>query len=484
MSKRPNFLIFMSDHMNADVVNGNSCYMPNAKKLAKEGILFKNAYCPTAHCCPSRATFFTGVYPSKHGIYNNVLTPTAIHSKLNSGVITFSELLKLAGYRLIFTGKWHVSAEENPVDRGWEELMVTCKKTDFCGNSIIDWRNDANTKDSDDSRQRGQILRPGWGDYQLYKTLPTDDCIEKYDYKVVDSAIQIIPELARDTKPWCLYVGVNGPHDPYVVPEQFVKLYDSKQVKLPHNFIDNLEDKPRIYQRLRQERFGQLTEDEVREAIAHYWAYCSMEDALFGEILKKLEETGQMDNTVIVFLSDHGDYCGAHGLFTKGVPSFREAYNIPCIIRYPKGINNPCCEVNEFVSLADFTPTFLELADVSVPDNLTGRSIVPFLKGEVPKNCPDAFYSQFNGVELYYTQRIVATKDFKYVFNGFDFDELYDLKNDPYELVNLSQNKNYEEAKHNLVKKMWKFAMQENDEIMFNQYITVGLAPWGPKDAI
>ena len=92
---------------------------------------------------------------------------------------------------------------------------------------------------------------------------------------------------------------------------------------MPPNFIDNLEDKPRIYQRLRQERFGQLTEDEVREAIAHYWAYCSMEDALFGEVLKKLEETGQMENTVIVFLSDHGDYCGAHGLFTKGVPSFQ-----------------------------------------------------------------------------------------------------------------------------------------------------------------
>ena len=121
----------------------------------------------------------------------------------------------------------------------------------------------------------------------------------------------------------------------------------------------------------------------------------------------------------------------------------------------------------------------MDIAGVSIPENLTGRSIVPFLKGEVPKNWPDAFYSQFNGVELYYTQRIVATKDFKYVFNGFDFDELYDLKNDPYELVNLSQNKNYEEAKHNLVRKMWKFAMQENDEIIFNQYITVGLAPWG-----
>ena len=140
-------------------------------------------------------------------------------------------------------------------------------------------------------------------------------------------------------------------------------------------------------------------------------------------------------------------------------------------------------EVEEFVTLADFAPTFMELAGVPVSDGLTGRSFAPFLRGETPPAWPDAFHSQFNGVELYYTQRMVATKDFKYVYNGFDFDELYDLRNDPHEMVNLSEDEGYREVKRDLVKRMWRFA-GEQDEIIFNPYATTALAPWGPAEGL
>src|SRR5690606_13907425 len=98
---------------------------------------------------------------------------------------------------------------------------------------------------------------------------------------------------------------------------------------------------------------------------------------LFGEVLNALDASGQADNTLVIFLSDHGDYMGAHGLFLKGVAAFREAYHIPCIMRWPAGIEAPGRTVDAFITLADFAPTFLELAGVPIPEGLTGRSLVP-----------------------------------------------------------------------------------------------------------
>jgi arylsulfatase A-like enzyme len=481
----PNFLIFMVDQMQGQVLQpGHPCQMPHAARLAREGVTFCQAYAPAAHCCPARATFLTGLYPSRHGIYNNVLTPTAIHRGLNPGVVTFSEGLREAGYALAWAGKWHVTAEENPSDRGWEELLVTAGRGDSHHSPIAQWQRQP--LDPPGPRQRGQILRPGWGSYSLYGSYPTDGPPERHhpDYPVVQAAVQALPRLAQRGQPWCLYVGVTGPHDPFRVPERFARLYDPHQVPLPPNFPDPLEDKPRIYRRMRQQVWGQLTPEEVREAIAHYWAYCSLEDVLLGEVLEALEATGQAEDTCVVFLSDHGDYAGAHGHFCKGVPAFREAYHIPCIVRYPRGVVQPGREVHAFVTLADLAPTFLELAGLSVPPGLTGRSLLPFLRREVPPDWPEAFYSQFNGVELYYTQRMVATQEFKYVFNGFDDDELYDLRRDPHETVNRASDPDYQEIKRDLVGRMWRFAAREQDELLFNRYITVALVPWGPQEGL
>jgi arylsulfatase A-like enzyme len=319
----------------------------------------------------------------------------------------------------------------------------------------------------------------------LYKSYPTHTSkgYEAHpDYKVIQSALDALPKLAAQAAPWFLFVGPLGPHDPFEVPERFVQLYDPASIPLPPSFHDTLEDKPRVYQRMRRQYWGQLSEDEVRDSIRHYWAYCTLEDALFGEILDALDATGQAENTLVLRMSDHGDYAGAHGLYLKGVPAFREAYNIVTIARWPRGLKRPNREVDDFVTLADFAPTFLDLAGAPLPGHLTGRSLVPFFNDERPADWPDAFFTQFNGVELYYTQRSVTTHAFKYVYNGFDFDEFYDLRNDPHEMINLNDHPDYQESKHDLVRRMWRFAAREND-IIFNPYGTVALAPWGPADA-
>ena len=484
---RPNILIYMTDQEQGAVIGADHpCLTPYATRLAQEGIHFTRAYCPTAHCCPSRATFMTGLYPSRHGIYNNVSNPTAIHRALNDGVTLFSEALKTSGYRLAYSGKWHVTDAENPADRGWDEIMVTAGKGSYMHRSIRDWETMAQQPPTDEPRKRGEIVRPGWGNVQLYRTVPAGGP-KGYegtgDYRTVKAAVDAIPQLAAGDEPWFLFVGPNGPHDPYVVPEPFVRQYDPAGIELPPSFGDTLEDKPRVYRRMRRQFWNQLSEDEVRESIAHYWGYCTMMDALFGELLEALERTGQAENTLVLRLSDHGDYMGSHGLYLKGVPAFREAYHIVGAARWPRGIAAPGRVVDEFVTLADFAPTFQELAGAPVPDDLTGRSLASFLQGDAPGDWPDAFYSQFNGVELYYTQRVVETREHKYVYNGFDDDEFYDLERDPHEMVNVADRPEYEDAKHELVRKMWRFAGKEAD-IIFNPYGTVALAPWGPADAL
>ena len=487
MPRRPNILILMSDQEQGDLVDPNHpCRTPHSDSLAREGVRFGRARTPATHCCPARASFFSGVYPSHHGVFNNVSNPTAIHRGLNAGVTLFSEPLREAGYRLAFAGKWHVSDAENPADRGWEELHITAGKGSYMHRSFADWRGHAAEPEPSGERRRGEIRRPGWGTLQLYDSYP--DAGERGyedhpDYRVIRSALAALPDLAAGDEPWCLFVGLVGPHDPYVVPERYARMYDPASVPLPASYDDDLSDKARVCQRQRQQYWGQLSPDEVREAIAHYWGFGTMVDDMFGEVLDALDATGQADDTLVLRMSDHGDYCGAHGLFMKGVAPFREAYHVPAIARWPNGIAGPGRTVDEFVTLADFAPTILELAGVPDAYPMDGRSLAPFLRDEEPSEWPDAFCSQFNGVELYYSQRIVETKAHKYVYNGFDFDELYDLERDPAETVNVADRPEYEAVKRDLVRRMWRFGERTADFI-FNPYGTVALAPWGPADAL
>ncbi|MHB8889682.1 MAG: sulfatase-like hydrolase/transferase [Acidobacteriaceae bacterium] len=515
---RPNILIFMPDQTQSQLVlPGYPCLTPNVDRFASQGVMFPNAFCPAPHCCPSRASFQTGLYPSEHGVFNNVSTDTAIHANPYPGTRFFSEILRDSGYELDYSGKWHVARDISPQDAGWTNSYTPRTKKSkhwfVPGRERRDsaWSEARAELSETGPRKPGEVFRPGWGNVELYKTLPPQAgnifAGREGDYQPVIAGTEKLKRLAHGAHPWALMVSNSGSHDLYDVPKHFVDMYDPKSIDLPPNFRDTLEDKPRIYQRMRYQYWAQLSDDEIRKSIAHYWAKTTMQDALFGLLLDTLEKTGQADNTIVVYVSDHGDYAGAHGVWAKGVPSFREGYNIPCVIRWPKGIANPGRQVDAFVSTTDFAPTFLEAAGIPSSDiKMSGKSLLPWLRGETPANWRDAIFSQLNGVELYYTQRIVMTKDYKYVYNGFDYDELYDLKQDPHEMVNLAfpdvkqsraiveQGKGYgngsdvawpplsphlAEVRRDMLKRMWKFAQEHKDQI-FNPYITVAMAPFGP----
>jgi arylsulfatase A-like enzyme len=471
----------MTDHQRADtVLPEHPAITPNLDRLASEGLTFTNVYCPSPHCCPSRATFHTGLYPSRHGVWNNVCIDQALTRGLKDGVRCWSEGLAEAGYNLAFTGKWHVSTLTSPGDHGWRELS-------FSGNQPREhhtaWEAYENIAGEPEPAERGegQILRPGYGTYTLYGSY--DHPPAGADERSIAEGEAALPELAAGDAPWCLFVGLGGPHDPYRVPRRFLDLYRLEDVPLPAAYEDTFADKPQVYKRMRDMRFGQLSEREVREAVRHFWAYCTYLDELFGRLLAALEATGQADDTLVLYCSDHGDYCGEHGLFAKGIPCFNGAYHVPGTIRWPAGGADPGSRVDELVSLADFAPTFTELAGAEPKQTFTGRSLVLFLRGEAPDDWRDEIHTQCNGVELYYTQRSVRTRTHKYVFNGFDVDELYDLAKDPNELVNVADDPAYAAVKRDLVRPMWGFARREEDGAV-NGYITVSLAPYGPAEAL
>lgn len=482
---KPNILIFMTDQQQAQVIaETHPCRMPHVEKFAREGLTFDRAYTTMAHCCPSRASFFTGLYPSEHGIHNNVSTATAIQKELNPGVETFGEKLRDAGYSLHFSGKWHISADENPADRGWDELKVNAGKDVFMGATIDTWRSKDVSVKTHAKRKPGELLRPGWDEFVLYGT-SEKSYEETDDYEVVANAKERLVELAGAEQPWCMYVGVLGPHDPFIVPSKYASMYDANEIELPPNYYDSLATKPRIYQRMRQV-WGQLSEHEVKESIAHYWGYCTMVDDLFGEVLETLERTGQADNTMVVFLSDHGESGGAHGLYLKGISPYEETYRIPCVIRWPEGINEPGRHVRSLVSIMDVAPTLMEIAEAGlVNGGGSGLSLLPWLRNEDVKaeQWRDAVFNQCNGVEILYTQRMVRTERYKFVYNPCDFDELYDLQDDPYEMVNIADNPKHKPLVAKLYRKMWSEAAASGDRI-FNQYPSIAMAAIGPALAI
>jgi arylsulfatase A-like enzyme len=478
LPKQPNILFIMTDQERADVIMpGHICKTPNVERLMKEGVTFTHAFTPMTHCCPARASLMTGQMPSKHGIFNNVQNTSAIHMDLNPGCETWSEKLREADYDLAYTGKWHVSAETDPADCGWEELDIIATGTYN--------RHDSEPylglpREDPIPRKRGELTYPGYGRRQFYGTL--DEEVEDMgDYRYLHAGMDRMEDLARKTRPWCLFVGFCGPHGPFVIPEKYATMYDAADMELPPSYGDEMENKSQYYKRMR-DKYTEFSDDEVREVMAHYYGYCTMMDDMLGELLDKLEETGQADNTLVIFTSDHGELCGDHGLYAKGIAPFDGAYRIPFVARWPEGIKNPGRTVDEIVNLCDFSPTLTELADAEPTADPSGKSMVPFLRDETPTDWPDAFYNQCNGVECYITQRMVRTHKWKLVYTPTNVDELYDLENDPHEMVNLIDDPKLEEVKKELFIKLWRKATEERDYM--SGYHTQSLAPYGPAFAL
>ncbi len=480
MKAPPNFLIFMTDQQRADTAPPfRGAQMPALERFARESLAFSAAYTVSPHCCPSRASFFTGQLPTRHGVWNNVGVPNALSRGPRPGTRFFSDALLEAGYRLDFSGKWHVSAECRPEASGWNvparqrgrEMAAPRAET---ARAVWEAYRKLAAQPGGAPRKPGEIQRPGYPPYTHYGE--TENPFGDGD--VVADALATFAERGSGSQPWCQFVGTLGPHDPYKVPRAFLDRYPAGSVRLPANFEDAMAEAPALYRRMRRV-FAALPPEEHAEALRHYLALCSYEDFLFGQVLEALERSGQAENTVVLYCSDHGDYAGEHGLWTKGLPAYESAYHIPLLIRWPAGLQRPGEVCDRFVSLTDLAPTFLELAGCAPQPALDGRSLAPFLRGEDPADWRRESLRMSNGNELYGIQRSLRTERWKLVFNGFDEDELYDLATDPGETRNRAADPACAPIRRELYSRLWSQLAAAEDDCT-NGYIAVGLAEYGP----
>jgi choline-sulfatase len=321
------------------------------------------------------------------------------------------------------------------------------------------------------------IKQKGYRDLTLYGV--TDEPVEATrEYFVYSQGIKFLQQAAKEPqRPFLLFLSTEAPHDPYIAVREYYERYDPAEIPQPVSFDDTLSDRSPIYRRL-QSVWDELEWEQFAEATACYYAACSMIDDQIGRLLATLDELGQRENTIIVFCSDHGDFLGAHRLFTKGIPPFEEAYRVPLIMNGP-GIHAGK-QIPQIMSLLDVGPTMMALTGV-VGFDCHGRSLLPILTVDNPDWRSEA-YAEMHGQRFAYTQRILWQEQYKYVFNTIGDDEFYNLAVDPYELKNLAWESRYQDVIETMAARMWAIMRETDDFNMVNaQDAMYRFAPVGPN---
>jgi arylsulfatase A-like enzyme len=476
MKKQPNILFFMTDQMQGRVLDPqHPCDTPHIERLMARGVRFSRAYTPNAVCSPARASLMTGLLPHNHGVLEVVHVVDDDQCVLRTDRRHWAQRLSEAGYHNGYFGKWHVERSNDLNSFGWH---------------VDGGRESPLYRDS--SRQ--QLAGEKDSAYSLrFDLREPSGYREGLFYGVVNSppenrgmgitthlAHQFIEEAIDRNEPWCCMVSLTEPHDPFVCGQEAYELYDIDAIELPVNAEDTLQDKPGLYRKLAA-CWAHMTAVEKKEAMACYWGSISEIDAQLGRLLDLLEKTGQLDDTIVVFTSDHGELLGAHGLYCKNISAFEEVYHIPLVISGEQVRSGAVSSAR--VGLHDIGPTLLEMVGCQPLSDLDSRSFAGVLQADKDTEFTTGF-AEYHGGRYRLTQRIYWRDDWKFIFNGFDYDELYDLKNDPHELVNLAALPAYGEKRHELMREVWQHIKTSGDTSLLNShYPALRLANCGP-DAV
>jgi len=469
MPSRPNVLFLMNDHTNARATApGSPCIKPNLDRLAGEGVRFGRCYTTNAICSPARASLMTATYPSTHGMWDCTHTQRREWVNVSPRLTYWSQPLAEAGYVNGYFGKWHVEQTYELEPFGWHEISHErsgegtphARFEPIAGTEVVQ-------------------KTAGYRDYLM--AAAGDDGGRTVTHPAFDKGIDFIERHAGGDRPFCCFVSTAEPHDPYVPPKQFLDMYDVANVPVSETLRAEPVGKPELLKRMRAV-WRDFSDDDWRRISACYWATITFLDSQVGRILDALRRTGQYDNTLIVFTSDHGDMLGGHGLATKGVgTAYEEVYNIPLIVKPPEGADGRE-DAGNLTSLVDVGPTILDYCRAEPIADAHGRSLRGLLDdpgGSLERR--DA-YAEFFGQRFVYTQRIVWHGDWKYVFSPGGIDELYNLADDPHERHNLAGEPAHRDVLIDLCKRMWRKMRDIGDESLFGtHYATLRTAPIGPN---
>ena len=477
MSKRPNILLFVTDGMQGRVLTKDHvCHTPNHDRVAERGVAFRRAYTPTPTCSPARASLMTGLLAHNHGVLQVEHCVDDDQSVLRTEKPHWAQRLVKAGYRTGYFGKWHIERSSELEDFGWQ--VNGCERRDLYSSASRDLTR-SEEDHLDEKVQRWQTDAPGYEPRLHYAV--TDVPVQERRVSIAARlAKEFLGEALEQTQPWCCCVSYPYPNEAMICSRETFDMYDVDHIDLPPNLNDELANRPAIYRRT-QQLWRDITDRQWQEARACYYARITEVDSQLGMLLDQIESAGQMKNTVVVATSDHGKYVGGHGMEAHNFGAFEEIYNIPLLVSAPNAARGLSTEAR--VGLHDLCPTLLELAGADPIDVPDSTSFVEVLQD--PSDAKGRFrigYAEYHGTRFPLMQRVLWADEWKLVFNGFDFDELYDLENDPYEMNNLATDPDHQERLHAMMREIWAKVRETNDRTLREtQYYSMRFACVGPE---
>jgi arylsulfatase A-like enzyme len=440
---QPNVILIMCDQLRYDCLGyaGHPLVKtPHLDRLAEQGVVFETAYCASPVCSPARASWLTGTYPHAHNQLANygpekIGTPGVM---MNEDAITLGDLFKGAGYRCGISGPWHLGNDHQP-QHGFTDFWHAYR---YQGEGHPDPFFDFMDREGVSNLYSGshESIVSGYG----LSYTPMDDSRQQRTTWTINQGIEFLD--TQDDRPFFLFLSVKDPHPLIVVSQELVDQYPVDEIELPPSWRDPLEGKPE-YQHKEHSRLSLEIDDAgFKQMMAYYYALVTHIDAEVGKLVAHLDQLGFGDDTVLAFISDHGEMLGDHHTVEKRL--FYEASSrVPCLLSWPDGFPKGFTVTTPFGGV-DLMPTLLDLAGVSFDHPVDGRSVADaIVKGEQPELAPvfseiasrDGIRSLSTAPEELAARVMVRDGDWKYVWNRMFMDELYDMEADPNEMKNLAE---------------------------------------------
>ena len=446
MADARNVIFMLADQLRADSVGcyGNAIVKtPNLDNLAAEGTRFDSAFAQHPQCVPSRSSILTGRYPHANGAISN-------HCAMHEHEVTLPEFLRSAGWDTCATGKVHLF--EQKTNASFTEQMLTEGQNSAATDPEVLY-----------PHYKKWIKDNGYWDHFLrsYSHHATQEYLESYqctvncipaeayfDVWAADQAVTYIENRSSEA-PFFLFVGFPNPHNPFEPPEPYASLYNPSEMPLPESFHSDLSEKPPHQAKYKVEgrtsNYEYLDKDRLQRVIAYYYASITMIDDQVGKIMNSLTLRGLLEDTLILFVSDHGELLGHHGMLQKPKDEYPMLYDVslrvPLIIRSPSPQASRGHIVQDPIELIDIFSTIVEELGIDPPSELQGRDLNSDLRGETsPKRF--SIFAEIGAVKMLREQRWKLIH-----YPGQDYGELYDLDQDPDEIHNLYQNPDYQEQR-------------------------------------
>ncbi len=436
MTKQPNILLIMSDE-HAPQFCG--CYghpivrTPNLDQLAAEGTLFENTYSNCPICVPARAAFMTGRYVHDIEVWDN-------DSPLDSAIPTIGTYLKDLGYETTLCGRTHFVGTDSY--HGFQYRIL---------DDIEKWKHLGKRRASDRSPQAQR--------YSRSHVTECGPCEEHwhldYDKHATDLSVQFLEEKARqaeNAEPWMLYCGFINPHFPLLCPNEYFDMYDRPDLPLAKTRDEPLESQHPAIRQLRHWQHGEelVDEETERTARAAYYGLISWTDAQIGRMLSVIDNSSLRDNTVVIYVSDHGENAGEHGLWQKQC-FYEHAVRIPFIARAPDTLAGQ--RIAADVSLVDILPSLVGFAGGTPDAQLPGRDLSTVIRGEAQCD-EEPVFSEYHTIGMEHAGYMLKQGRYKYNYYVNHPPELFDLATDPDELTDVSTDPAYASVREDFERRL------------------------------